>query len=166
MSESLTQVALRDRTRREITHRSDHIPPLPENVTRLLALLDKEDTEPEDLEGLVSQDQVLVGRLLKLANSPLYGVSREMSSIKDATMVVGFRGLRSLVMASSTAQHLKRLGVIDRIVKEPIGGAHRDPAATAQALGKAIDEELAALSKKDSAALIQLREERFLQLGG
>ncbi|AWW74527.1 acetyl-CoA carboxylase carboxyl transferase subunit alpha [Erythrobacter sp. KY5] len=65
-----------------------------------------------------------------------------------------------------TAQHLKRLGVIDRIVKEPVGGAHRDPVATAEALGKAISEELETLSKKDSAALIQMREERFLQLGG
>ncbi|EAQ29931.1 acetyl-CoA carboxylase alpha subunit [Erythrobacter sp. NAP1] len=65
-----------------------------------------------------------------------------------------------------TAQHLKRLGVIDRIVKEPVGGAHRDPVGTAEVLGKAISEELDALSKKDSAALIQMREERFLQLGG
>ncbi len=65
-----------------------------------------------------------------------------------------------------TAQHLKRLGVIDRIVKEPVGGAHRDPVGTAKALGAAISEEIASLSKKDATALIRMREERFLQLGG
>ncbi len=65
-----------------------------------------------------------------------------------------------------TAQHLKRLKVIDRIVKEPVGGAHRDPEAASKALGKAIDEELTALSKKSSDALIRMREERFLQMGG
>ena len=65
-----------------------------------------------------------------------------------------------------TAQHLKRLKVIDRIVKEPVGGAHRDPEAASKALGKALSEELAALSKKTSAELIRMREERFLQLGG
>jgi len=108
MGKSLANVALRDRTRREVTHRGEHIPPLPENVTRLLKLLEKEDTEPAQLEDLVKKDQVLVGRLLRLARSPLYGVGRPMNSIKDATMVVGFRGLRSLIMASSTAQHLKR----------------------------------------------------------
>jgi len=108
MSKSLAQVALQERTRREVLHRSDHIPPLPENATRILSLLDREDTEPEHLEGLVRKDQVLVAKLLRLVNSPLYGLSREMKSIKDATMVVGFRGLRSLVLASCTAQHLKR----------------------------------------------------------
>ncbi len=65
-----------------------------------------------------------------------------------------------------TAQHLKRLKVIDRIVKEPVGGAHRDPEAASQKLGKALDEELEALSKNSSAELMRMREERFLQMGG
>ena len=65
-----------------------------------------------------------------------------------------------------TAQHLKRLKVIDRIIKEPVGGAHRDKVAMASALGAALDEELDFLSQKESAELIRLREERFLQLGG
>ena len=65
-----------------------------------------------------------------------------------------------------TAQHLKRLGVIDRIVKEPIGGAHRDPRATATTLGNAITEELDKLTKMDSSAVLALREKRFLDLGG
>jgi acetyl-CoA carboxylase carboxyl transferase subunit alpha len=65
-----------------------------------------------------------------------------------------------------TAQHLKRLGVIDRIVKEPVGGAQRDPHAAAMNLGKAIVEELDTLSKMDSETLVRMREERFLQLGG
>ena len=65
-----------------------------------------------------------------------------------------------------TAQHLKRLKVIDRIVKEPVGGAHREPKAACEALGKAIGEELDALSKKSSDELMRMREERFLQIGG
>ena len=44
-----------------------------------------------------------------------------------------------------TAQDLKQLGVIERIVPEPAGGAHREPAATIAALGAAIGEELDAL---------------------
>ncbi len=65
-----------------------------------------------------------------------------------------------------TAQHLKRLKVIDRIVKEPVGGAHRNPTITAQSLGKALSEELDALADLPSETLIRTREERFLQLGG
>ncbi len=64
-----------------------------------------------------------------------------------------------------TAQHLLELGVIDRIVKEPVGGAHRDPQLAIDALAKAIGEELDALGKHSPAKLRALREERFLRIG-
>ena len=64
-----------------------------------------------------------------------------------------------------TAQHLKKLGVIDRIIKEPIGGAHRDPETTAKSLAKAIGEELDTLSELPREEIRRMREERFLQLG-
>jgi acetyl-CoA carboxylase carboxyl transferase subunit alpha len=64
-----------------------------------------------------------------------------------------------------TAQHLLELGVIDRIVKEPAGGAHRDPAAMAAGLGQAITEELEALSKLASTEIRARREDRFLRIG-
>ncbi|MDE2619317.1 MAG: acetyl-CoA carboxylase carboxyltransferase subunit alpha [Sphingomonadales bacterium] len=65
-----------------------------------------------------------------------------------------------------TAQDLLRLKVIDRIVPEPMGGAHRDPAGTARALGLAIGEELDALARRKPADLLKQREERFLAIGG
>ena len=64
-----------------------------------------------------------------------------------------------------TAQDLLQLGVIDRIIPEPMGGAHRNPAAMATALGTAIGEELDALAGKSPKALRTLREERFLRIG-
>lgn len=64
-----------------------------------------------------------------------------------------------------TAQHLAALGVIDRIVAEPLGGAHRDPAKAAANLAEAISDELDALVDLPANTLRRLREERFLQLG-
>jgi acetyl-CoA carboxylase carboxyl transferase subunit alpha len=64
-----------------------------------------------------------------------------------------------------TAQDLLELGVIDRIIKEPVGGAHRNPAAAIAALGKAIGAELDGLCKLPGAALKAKREDRFLRLG-
>ena len=55
--------------------------------------------------------------------------------------------------------------VIDRIIPEPLGGAHRDPALTAQGLSKAIGEELDDLSKLTPDKLRAKREERFLRIG-
>lgn len=64
-----------------------------------------------------------------------------------------------------TAQDLLSLGVIDRIVKEPVGGAHRDPATAAARLAKAIGEELDALAPLKPEKLRIRREERFLRIG-
>jgi acetyl-CoA carboxylase carboxyl transferase subunit alpha len=65
-----------------------------------------------------------------------------------------------------TAQDLKRIKVIDRIVKEPVGGAHRSPITAAQLLGAALSEELDGLAGQSGEALIAAREARFLALGG
>jgi acetyl-CoA carboxylase carboxyl transferase subunit alpha len=64
-----------------------------------------------------------------------------------------------------TAQDLAELRVIDRIVREPVGGAHRDPGATAGALGDALEEELDALAGKSAKQLRRMREDRFLGIG-
>ena len=65
----------------------------------------------------------------------------------------------------TTAQDLLALKVIDRIVLEPAGGAHRDPAATAAALSDAIVEELDALGGKSATDLRAARASRFLRIG-
>ena len=65
-----------------------------------------------------------------------------------------------------TAQDLKALKVIDRIVKEPIGGAHRNHSAAISALSSAITEELNSLVKMDSTALRNDRADKFLAMGG
>ena len=64
-----------------------------------------------------------------------------------------------------TADDLKALRVIDRIVPEPIGGAHRDHGMAAAALATAIDEELDALAGFSSKELLQQRRAKFLSMG-
>ena len=64
-----------------------------------------------------------------------------------------------------TAQDLKGLGVIDAIVPEPVGGAHRLPDAAVAALGSAIEQALGELSSMDAAALRRDRREKFLRMG-
>jgi acetyl-CoA carboxylase carboxyl transferase subunit alpha len=64
-----------------------------------------------------------------------------------------------------TAQDLKGFGVIDTIVAEPLGGAHRDPAEAIRLLGDALGEALASLANRDGAALRQERREKFLAMG-
>ena len=64
-----------------------------------------------------------------------------------------------------TAADLMRLGVVDRIVPEPIGGAHRDPGTALANLGAALGEEIDALSRQSADALRTARREKFLAIG-
>ena len=64
-----------------------------------------------------------------------------------------------------TAGDLHGLGVVDRIVPEPLGGAHRDGEAAALNLVNALDEELGALSKLDPSELKSTRREKYLSIG-
>ena len=64
-----------------------------------------------------------------------------------------------------TAQDLKALGVIDRIVDEPVGGAHRDSDAAIDALGRALGEALDELSSLDGAAVRADRRAKYLKMG-
>lgn len=64
-----------------------------------------------------------------------------------------------------TAQDLQALGVIDTIVAEPLGGAHRDPAAAMAALGEALDSALEELEKQTADQLRRNRRAKFLNMG-
>jgi acetyl-CoA carboxylase carboxyl transferase subunit alpha len=64
-----------------------------------------------------------------------------------------------------TAEDLKSLGVIDQIVSEPVGGAHRDHGAAIASLGQAIEASIAGLSKLSRGDLKRQRHAKFLKMG-
>ncbi len=64
-----------------------------------------------------------------------------------------------------TAQDLRKLGVIDGIIPEPLGGAHRDAAAAIRAVGAAVGKAIDALSDSSGEALVGQRRRKYLDLG-
>jgi acetyl-CoA carboxylase carboxyl transferase subunit alpha len=64
-----------------------------------------------------------------------------------------------------TANRLKTLGLVDKVVGEPLGGAHRDPQAAGQALKKALAEALRQLREKKPKELVEERLERLMSYG-
>jgi acetyl-CoA carboxylase carboxyl transferase subunit alpha len=64
-----------------------------------------------------------------------------------------------------TAQDLERFGVIDLIVTEPVGGAHRDPQAVMAATGDAIGAALGELRALNQETLRRQRRQKFLSIG-
>ena len=78
---------------------------------------------------------------------------RDSSRAEDAAMSMKF-----------TAQDLLKFGIIDGVVPEPVGGAHRDPTAAIAATGKAIDASLDALGNLSRDDLRDARAEKFLAM--
>jgi acetyl-CoA carboxylase carboxyl transferase subunit alpha len=64
-----------------------------------------------------------------------------------------------------TAQDMLRFGVIDQILKEPVGGAHRDPTAMIANTGEAIAQSLAEFKPMDADAVRKQRRQKFLDIG-
>ncbi len=64
-----------------------------------------------------------------------------------------------------TAERLKGLGIVDKVINEPLGGAHRDPAAMAEGLRNELLEQLDTLATLDSSELLARRYEKLMSFG-
>lgn len=64
-----------------------------------------------------------------------------------------------------TAQDLLRFGIIDQIIAEPAGGAHRDPDAVIAAAGRAVEAALKSLGNMSREEIVSSRADKFLAMG-
>ncbi len=64
-----------------------------------------------------------------------------------------------------TSERLHELGLVDEVIPEPLGGAHRDPDAAAQSLKQALLRQLDRLNRQDTPSLLQARYQRLMQYG-
>ncbi|MDY6842961.1 MAG: HDOD domain-containing protein, partial [Thermodesulfobacteriota bacterium] len=78
-----------------------HIPSLPHILLKLWEVTNDESFSTSNVEMIISQDPSLTGRILKMVNSPYYGLGCNISSISHAITVVGIRTVRSLTLTAS-----------------------------------------------------------------
>ncbi|MBB5018242.1 putative nucleotidyltransferase with HDIG domain [Chitinivorax tropicus] len=84
----------------------DHLhqmPTVPSVVQELIASFDKDDLDIDSLAKTISRDQTISAKVLRLANTAHFGAPRQIGSIEDAVVVLGFDKLRTLVIASGVA---------------------------------------------------------------
>jgi putative nucleotidyltransferase with HDIG domain len=79
------------------------LPALPAAVLDLLRLARRDDIETSTLAAKISHDPALTAKILRLANSSFYGVPRHVTSVSDATVVLGLRTVRTLVTTAALA---------------------------------------------------------------
>ena len=64
-----------------------------------------------------------------------------------------------------TAQHLKKIGVVDKVIKEPLGGAHRDKKKALEEVKKTLLEEITTFQKIGRQEIKKLRSEKYINMG-
>jgi HD-like signal output (HDOD) protein len=79
----------------------EDLPTLPRTVLRITELINDPRASAKDLARIITDDQVLTARLLKLVNSSFYGFPQRIATVTDAILLIGFDAIRSLLLTTS-----------------------------------------------------------------
>jgi HD-like signal output (HDOD) protein len=94
----------REDLQRDLRTKVSQLPTLPTVVNRILNLLNNPKTNGEDISQLIENDVALTSMVLKLANSAYYGIPQTISSIRTATVILGFNAIKSLLVPVAMAR--------------------------------------------------------------
>ena len=76
------------------------LPTIPAIVSKVVSLLDDHDATPDEIADLILSDQVLAARVIKVVNSPMYRTANEITSVKRALLLLGFKSMREMILTS------------------------------------------------------------------
>jgi putative nucleotidyltransferase with HDIG domain len=90
------------------------IPGVPVVAQKIMGLIDQPNTSLDELQQSIIADQALAARILKIANSSFYGVRRNIDKISEAIAILGFKTLKTIILAASTRGLYKRFGLTEQ----------------------------------------------------
>jgi putative nucleotidyltransferase with HDIG domain len=90
------------------------VPSLPTVAMKALELINDDGTSIDELEKIISRDQSFSSRLLRIANSPYYGMNRRIDTISSGVMLIGFNTMKSLVVAASLKDMHRKYGLFEQ----------------------------------------------------
>lgn len=82
----------------------EKVPTLPVVVNSILELMENPKTSAEDVNRIIRMDQSLTARVLKIVNSAFYGFPRQISTVTQAVVILGFNAVKSLALSASVIQ--------------------------------------------------------------
>lgn len=88
----------------------------PAVARKVMEMVDRDDVSGTLLAEAISKDQALSAHLLKAANSALYGLPREITTILMAVSVLGFRNIRDMTIMATTRGVYKRFGITEKML--------------------------------------------------
>ncbi len=94
------------------------LPPMPHIAAQVMEKLSSPDSTPKEIHQLLTKDQGLAARVLKVANSPYYGASRSISTLRDAVLFMGFDSIRSLIMTAVMKGMFSNVSLSEKLLWE------------------------------------------------
>jgi len=88
----------------EIIAIADRLPPFPKVAQQVMKMIDREHVTASDLAEVIQYDATITANLLKLCNAAYFGLSRKVTSVDDALVVLGHSVLKDIIIASSSAR--------------------------------------------------------------
>ncbi len=115
--DAVDQSALKD-----IILNAKDLPAMPHVASKVLELAGNPETTAAKLQKVIQDDQAMAARILKIANSALYGCSRKVTTLTEAIVMLGFNTIRSLVVTSAARNMYlkegKTMGLKERLLWE------------------------------------------------
>lgn len=99
------------------------LPAMPSVAEKVMRLLADPNVKSADLQKVISVDQALTARILKIANSVFYGSIRKVQTVSDAIKIMGFNTLKSIVLMASSRETYKKFGLTEKMLWEHSMGA-------------------------------------------
>src|SRR5262245_27572449 len=94
------------------------LPAMPEIASAVMAALESPNASLRTLRKIIERDPAMVARLLKVANSALYGFSRKVETLDHAIALLGLRTVKNLVLSLSMREVFKRFGLMEKMLFE------------------------------------------------
>lgn len=90
--------------------RVDDLPPLPAVAARVMNMAEDDRTSAMDLAQVLSTDQALTAKLIRISNSAYYGFARRISTVREAVVMLGFKQVRQVAVGASMMNAFKQNG--------------------------------------------------------
>jgi HD-like signal output (HDOD) protein len=114
----------------------DELPPLPSVAARVMNMADDDRTSALDLAQVLSTDQALTAKLIRISNSAYYGFARRVSTVREAVLVLGFKQVRQMAVGASVMNAFKGSKLSDGFDLDLFWGHSIAVAVAAETLAK------------------------------
>ena len=120
----------------ELLERVDDLPPLPAVAAKVMGMAEDDRTSAMDMAQVLSTDQALTAKLIRISNSAYYGFARRISTVREAVVMLGFKQVRQVSVGASMMNTFKRNGVNDGFDLDLFWGHSIAVAVASEALAK------------------------------